>query len=133
MIYIYPAVFTYENPGYSVRFPDIQGCYTCGDNLEDAMFMAEDALAIMLYEKETNVNFNNRVDSPSDINNIEHKPNEFVSLVKCDTDVYRRLHKNRIIKKTLTIPEWLNDLGIRNGINFSQVLQEALREKLGLN
>lgn len=131
MVYIYPAVFTYEKPGYSVNFPDIQGCFTCGDDLEEAMFMAEDALAIMLYEKETDKSFTNRVDPPSDINSIKHNSNEFVSLVKCDTDVYRRFHKNKIIKKTLTIPEWLNDLGVRNGINFSAVLQEALKEKLG--
>ena len=56
--YVYPAIFTSEpDGGYSVYFPDLEGCYTCGDTLADALFMAEDALALILYgyEKDQNV------------------------------------------------------------------------------
>ena len=50
--YAYPAIFTKEETGYSVAFPDIEGCFTCGDTLPEAMEMAEDALCLMLYDRE---------------------------------------------------------------------------------
>lgn len=130
MKYTYPAIFSPERNGqYSVVFPDIEGCFTCGDNVTDALTMAEDALSLMLYEVE---NAKSNLPSPSAVNKIKCKKNEFVSLVKCDTDTYRRLERSKVIKKTLTIPEWLNDIGMKNGVNFSRVLQDALIEELGI-
>lgn len=131
MKYLFPAIFTPEKKDmYSVRFPDIEGCYTCGDSLSDAVNMAEDVLCLMLYDME---NSNIDIPEPSNMNDIKHDSNEFVSLIKCDTEFYRKFYKNKVIKKTLTIPEWMNIAGTERGLNFSQVLQEALREKLGLN
>lgn len=131
MKYLFPAIFTPEKKDmYSVRFPDIEGCYTCGDSLSDAVNMAEDVLCLMLYDME---NSNIDIPEPSNINDIKYDSNEFVSLIKCDTEFYRKFYKNKVIKKTLTIPEWMNIAGTERGLNFSQVLQEALREKLGLN
>ncbi|MDO4602541.1 MAG: type II toxin-antitoxin system HicB family antitoxin [Eubacteriales bacterium] len=125
--YVYPAVFTPEEKGYSVFFPDLEGCYTCGDNLSDAILMAEDILAFYLYDEEIK---GNEIPVPSEAENIRLEGKEFVNYIVCDTIEYARMHNNRAVKKTLTIPEWLNEAAIRAGVNFSQVLQEALIEKV---
>lgn len=130
MKYVYPAIFTAEeNNAYSVYFPDLEGCYTCGDNLEDALYMAEDVLAFTLYDYEKG---SQKVPEASKLQAIETNDNEFVNYITCDTFEYRKRHNNRAIKKTLTIPEWLNEEAIAKGINFSQVLQDGLKKQLGI-
>lgn len=127
-IYVYPAIFTPEENGqYSVVFPDIEGCYTSGDSLSDAIFMAEDALALMLYHYEAEGK-----DIPPMSSHHDLSDGEFINFICCDTLEYQKIHNNKAVKKTLTIPEWLNERAERAGINFSGVLQEALKEKLGL-
>lgn len=128
--YAYPAIFTKEENGYSVFFPDIDGCFTCGDTLPEAMEMAEDALCLMLYDHEED---GDPIPTASDVKAMQKETAEIVSLVYCDTVEYRKLHDNRAVKKTLTIPNWLNTLSERAGINFSTVLQEALKAKLDIN
>ena len=59
--------------------------------------------------------------------------NGFVSLIDVDLDEYSQKHGNKAIKKTLTIPAWLNTIAEVNDINFSQVLQNALKDQLGIN
>jgi predicted RNase H-like HicB family nuclease len=126
--YIYPAVFTpEENGGYSVLFKDLDGCYTCGDTLGEAMEMAADVLALTMYGYETD---KRKIPKPSDIDKVEKKSNEFVNYILADTLEYRKMYNNKAVKKTLTIPEWLNAEAMEEGINFSAVLQEALQEKL---
>lgn len=128
--YVYPAVFTPEEEGkYSVFFPDLEGCYTCGDNLQDAIAMAEDVLAFYLYDEET---AQNKIPEASNLSEIEKNDEEFVNYIACDTIEYAKMHNNRAIKKTLTIPEWLNEAATRAGVNYSQVLQEALMTKLNI-
>ena len=73
-----------------------------------------------------------KVPPPSASESIALKDGEFVSFVRCDTITYQRMNNTRAVKKTLSVPEWLNDMAEKAGINFSQVLQEALREKLGV-
>lgn len=127
--YIYPAIFTKEEDGgYSVVFPDLESCYTCGDTLEQAMDMAEDCLALVLYGYETD---QKEIPVASSIDSISTNSDEFVSLIKCDTLSYRKQYSSKAVKKTLTIPEWMNDEGMRAGINFSQLLQDALMQKIG--
>lgn len=129
--YVYPAIFTPEENGmFSVKFPDIEGCFTCGDTLADAVESASDALCLMLYDKEE---MNDTIPTPSDIKAIETTDNEFVSLISCDTLEYRKLFNNKAVKKTLTVPAWLNTTAEKQGLNFSQVLQDALKERLNLN
>ena len=86
--YVYPAVFTPEETGYSVIFPDLESCYTCGDNLADAIYMAEDALALMLhgYEQEKRA-----IPIPSNPDDLTVKKNEFVkNVIACPkTDTAR--------------------------------------------
>ena len=127
--YVYPAVFTPEAGGFSVHFPDVENCFTEGDDLAEALEMAEDALCMMLYDAEEQ---GRAISAPSPLAALQSQlePGEFVSLVACDTITYRRLHDNRAVKKTLSIPSWLNDMAERAGINFSGTLQEALKQQL---
>ena len=127
MRYVYPAVFTPEENGqFTVNFPDLESCYTCGDDLGDALYMAEDVLAMTLVSYE-----NNSTPIPTPSKKLSLEDSEFQNFIACDTDSYRKQNMNRAIKKTLTIPEWLNEKALAQGINFSQVLQEALLEKVG--
>ncbi len=128
--YVYPAIFTHENDGgYSVMFPDIESCYTCGDDMPDALDMAEDVLCLMLYDMEKD---GREIPAPSNSKAIPTDDRSVVSLVGCDTDFYRRFYENKSVKKTLTIPMWLNERAERANINFSGVLQEALKTQLHL-
>ena len=127
--YLYPAVFTKEDAGYSVSFPDLKNCFTSGETLEEAMEMANDVLCLTLYDLEQE---GAMIPAASAVNSILHEENEFVSLVGCDTIAYRRFFDNKAVKKTLSIPSWLNDMAERAGINFSSTLQEALKTKLNI-
>lgn len=127
--YVYPAVFTLEEGGYSVDFPDLDGCYTCGENLEEAIYMAEDALSLMLLHLERE---KKDIPEASKAYNISVPDNSFVNSIRCDTIAYRKRNNNRAVKKTLSVPEWLNEAAVDAGISFSQVLQDALKEKLGM-
>ena len=129
MQYVYPVIFEEaEEGGYNVTVPDIPGTFTCGDDMADAIFMAEDAIAMMLadYEDEKEP-----VPKPSKISDI--KTNGIVSLVRADTDEWRKLVDNKAVKKTLSIPNWLNTKAEKAGVNFSQVLQDALKKLLGVS
>lgn len=125
--YVYPAIFTPENGAYSVLFPDLEGCYTCGDDLADAMYMANDVLAFTLYDYEKN---GRTIPKPSDCKVLKTEGDSFVSYVICDTLEYQKTNNNKAVKKTLSIPEWLNEMATDANINFSQVLQNALKEQL---
>ena len=128
--YVYPAIFTKEENGlYSVDFPDIKGCVTCGDDLADALYMAQDVLAFTLYDYERD---KKKVPVPSDPDSIEVPNGSFVNCVLCDTLEYQKRNNNKAVKKTLSIPEWLNELAINAGVNFSQVLQDALKSQLNV-
>jgi predicted RNase H-like HicB family nuclease len=128
--YVYPAIFTPEDVGgYSIRFPDVEGCYTQGEDLADGIIMANDALCMMLYGMEDD---GKPLPPATALNNVAHEAEEIVTLIACDTLEYRKLFDNKAVKKTLTIPNWLNTLAERNGVNFSGVLQEALKQKLNI-
>jgi predicted RNase H-like HicB family nuclease len=126
--YAYPAIFTQEEDGtYSIEFPDLEGCYTCGDSLEDGIEMAEDALALVLYGYEKDAR---PIPVPSSVNSLPISAGQFVNFIACDTLQYRKMYNNKAVKKTLSIPEWLNEAASSMGLNFSQVLQEALLQKV---
>ncbi len=128
MKYAYPAVFVREEDGkYSIRFPDIPGCVTSGNSIADGISMAEDALAFMLYDYEVD---GEQVPEPSTADKIEIPANGFVNYISADTMEYRKRFNKKAVKKTLTIPEWLNELALEANLNFSQLLQDAIVEKL---
>jgi len=128
MKYIYPAIFRpEEDGGFCVIFPDIRRGATQGDDMVDAMEMAEDFLSSALYDIEEE---KSAIPTPSDSKTIQTLPNDIVTLIVADTNEYRRYKENRVIKKTLTLPSWLNAKAEAASINFSQTLQRALKQEL---
>jgi len=127
--YIYPCIFNYEKDGITIIFPDLPGCVTCARTDEEAFFMAKDALgghiAVMEEYKEN-------IPEPTMLNKVEIKKNERAVLIQVDMPIIREAVNNKAIKKTLTIPAWLNTIAEREGINFSYVLQKALKDCLNL-
>ncbi len=123
MLFVYPAIFHKEDDTYWVEFPDLEGCHTYGSSINETMEAAQEALAAYLL---TLLEQGREIASPSDISAI-HTNDGFSSLVSCNINQYK---DTKAVKKTLTIPAWLNDRAISMGINFSQVLQEALLSKI---
>lgn len=133
MLSTYPAIFFKEQQGYSVIFPDLNYLSTCGNTLEDALSMAIDCLAGYLYwilqDKDS-------IPSASSIEQLDilkiakeldfDYTEGFVNLVSVDVLEYAKTHFEKSVKKTLTIPSWLNKAALEQNINFSQVLQNAL-------
>ena len=128
MKYAYPACFYQEEDGrYSVEMPDFP-LATFGDDLADAIYMAADAAAGWIL---TSLKDGDPIPSPSDLNDI--KPDDesgFVSLVCVDLEALKSNHEETPVKKTLTIPSWLNHAAERKNINFSSTLKDALIQKL---
>lgn len=137
MLSIYPAIFYKEKDEYSVIFPDLNYLSTCGENLNDAMEMAIDCLAGYLYTAKLD---DDKLPMPSKIDDIHPidiantigfgGKDSFINLISVDLEDYAKTHFNKSVKKTLTIPEWLNREATKKNINFSKVLQEALIAKL---
>ena len=128
MKYVYPAIFRPEiNGGYFIFFPDIKRGGTQGDDITEGMDMAEDFLCLALYDMEED---GYMIPHPSDIKSLRLQSDEFATLVTADTNKYRRYYENKMIKKTLNIPMWLNTKAEDAKINFSQTLQKALKEEL---
>lgn len=127
--YYFPAIFTPEDEGYSITFPDLESCYTQGNDLKDAYEMAEDVLCLTLYKMEET---NKSIPKPQ---LPIGQPNNggFYALISCDTMEYRKFNDNKAVKKTLTIPSWLNAMAEREGINFSAALQNALKQELNVD
>lgn len=133
MKYIYPALFEEipetEGGGYSVSFPDWEGA-TMGKTLDEAYRMAEDFLGLACWDAEED---KEELPVPTNPKAIPIDENSFVAMIAADTMAYRQKMNNKTVKKTLSIPEWLNTMAVKNNINFSGVLQEALKKKLGIN
>lgn len=125
----YPAIFEPEDTGgYSVYVPDIPGCNTQGDTLEEALDMAQDAIGLML-EGVSPKDY----PSPSKPENIPLKGHQFLSMVPFDKLAYDKKYNAKSVKKTLSIPAWLNALAKERNINFSNVLQNALYRELDIS
>lgn len=139
MLSVYPACFLKEEVGYSVVFPDLNHLATCGETLDEAFAMAVDCLAGYLYglaqDGET-------APPPSPLDEVDPTkvfddlgvPSQgvFVNMVTVDVAEYAKTHFEKSVKKTLTIPAWLNTAAIAQNINFSQALQDALKAQLHL-
>ena len=128
--YMYPAVFEKgEVKGYTVSFPNLTGCITEGEDIKEAVHMAREALELFIYDMEEE---NEEIPVPSDPFEIDLPDNAFISVIEVWMPVVRDEMQNKAVKKTLTIPKWLNDIALENKVNFSQVLQTALKEYLGI-
>lgn len=137
MLSIYPACFFKEEDGYSVVFPDLNWLATCGKNEKEAFNMAIDCLAGYIYSMKRD---GENIPDASSVNEISLKKvakqldadmeGAFINLVSVDVDEYAKMHFERSVRKTLTIPAWLDTAAKERNINFSQVLQEALIAKV---
>lgn len=116
----YPAIVHAEEGQFWVEFPDLEGCYSEGDNLADAIANAADALGGYLCSM-----MDRGIEAPaaSDVKAID-AGGDFVTIIVTDPLSFKRSTKS--VKKTLTIPEWLNDEAEKRHVNFSSVLQKAL-------
>ena len=130
MKYVYPAIFTVEGKNILVSIPDLPGLHTFGNNMADALFMAQDALEMWLWDAENNGEGIPPASSQKKIARICKSPEQAVSMVAADTDEYRRQNDTRSIKKTLSIPAWLNHQAEKANAPFSQILQQGLKEYL---
>ena len=123
---VYPAVFKREDQYIIVKFPDIPAAMTQGEDLSQAYEKAVEVLGAALEDYDD-------YPEPSPIEKIsEAFPDNVIALIGVDLIAYRRKYHSKTVRKTVTIPEWLNDLVIAKQINFSQTLTEALKEKLGV-
>ena len=122
----YPVILTPEKIGFTVYIPDFD-IYTQGDNLTEAIGMARDAIGLTGIDMEDD---QKELPIPQSMKNIETKENEIVSLVDVDFIEYRRKHEMRTVKKNCTLPGWLCYEAEKANINFSQILQTALKQAL---
>ena len=129
-IHIYPAVFEKTQTGYSVFFPGLPGCFTVGKTLEEAHVMAREALGLHLWGYERD---DENIPLPSTIDAIQTEyAGEVIGLVEISLFAFRTKLDTRAVKKTLTIPYYLNQMAEKKKINFSHELQSALKNRLGL-
>ena len=127
-IVVYPIIISYEPDGktnypYLVTIPDLDNGMTEGSSISDAIAMAEDYIGTTSLEEEL---------PPSNYSLPKATKNETVTLVRVNISEYKRRNDNKVIRKSLTIPNYLNELGQEQGINFSEVLTDALRKKLSV-
>lgn len=128
--YIYPAIFDPgENHGYCITFPDLPGIVTSGETIEECLAMAKEALELHLYGMEQDEDI---IPEPTPPTEIEVPKGGFVNLIEVWMPLVRDEMANRSVKKTLTIPHWLNDMAERKKVNYSHLLQEALKYHLGV-
>ena len=127
--YVYPAIFYYDEDGISIEFPDLPGCLSCADTDEEALYMAEDVLGLWMEELEEE---NEPIPEPTNLKDIEVGRNQKTVLISVWMPTVRKAINNKSIKKTLTIPQWLDIMAREKDINFSYVLQEGLKKELNL-
>jgi len=129
--YLFPAIFEPgEVKGYCVTFPDLPGCITEGDTLEEALHMAKDALELHLYGMEED---GDCIPDPTPPEKVKAPEGGFVTIIEVWMPLIRDEMANKAVKKTLTIPKWLNDLAEKKQVNFSHFLQVSLKKHLGIN
>lgn len=127
--YAYLAVLTFADDGISIEFPDLPGCLSCADTEEDALQCAQEALGLHLFGMEQD---GDTIPAPSSIQSLTLDPDQAAVLVSVYMPLVRNQVKTVSVKKTLTIPAWINALAEEQHINFSQVLQDALKERIGV-
>lgn len=127
-IYFYPAIFQVEADGYSVFVPDIPGCMTQGDTMEEALAMVQEAIGLMLEDV-----------APTDYpaaslpQDLVLEKDQFPLMVPFDKLAYDKRYNAKAVKKTLSVPKWLDTLATEHNVNFSNILQNALMRELGVS
>lgn len=135
---IYPAIFykDKEGEGYSIIFPDINTGATCGDNVSDGYYMAEDFLGCSLYDDYIDGKELPKATKFEDVtiedDGFSDMDLSFKTMVDIDMDDYIRRTSSKTVKKTVTIPSYLNEMAKASDINFSKVLTEGLKKELNI-
>ena len=120
----YPALFhNAEEGGFWITFPDLPECITEGDDMDQGYEMAADALGLAITSR---LESNAPLPLPSRPDTIQTEKGSFITVIEFDMEAYKKRTNQKAVKKTLSIPGWLNEEASSLGINFSQVLQEAL-------
>jgi len=127
MKYVYPVILYPDEDVVGVTVPDLPGCHTYGVDIADALLMAKDAIEMWLWDAE-----NKNEDIPKPTKSLKAEKNQTVTLVAADTEEWRRANDTRSVKKTLSIPSWLNTKAEKANAPFSQILQQGLKEYLSL-
>jgi len=129
--YLYPAILSYEE-GYeiSVTFPDLPGCATSGETEEEAVSAGREALGLHLFGMEED---GDEIPAPSLAKDIALEEGEIIAMIDVFMPSIRLSQKNRAVNRTVTIPAWLNAKAIECGINFSQLLQDAIKREIGIS
>ena len=123
----YPAIFTFENNQYWVEFIDLKGCFSSGETLPEAMEKSKEAIGLFLEDLEDFTTYT------TDIKSIKLNDNQIISFVSIDLEEHKRKYTNKSVKKTLSLPAWLNNLAEKENVNFSQILQNALKDYLKID
>jgi predicted RNase H-like HicB family nuclease len=127
--YVFPARIFVEADGVSVNFPDLPGCLTCGDTEEEALKNAKEALALHLYGMEQD---GDPIPEPSKIKDLKSDESQLYALIEVWMVPFRDKMVNKAEKVTTTIPRWLKSVGDERGVSYSDLLQKALKEYLGV-
>ena len=130
MQYIYPALFKAEDDGIIVTFPDLEDTFTDGETMQEAFENAEDVLNLMLWNREEE---NAAIPPPSTPEKIPVPRGAVPAMIKADTLVYRKRHDQKIIRRSVTLPRWLDSIARERNINFSQRMQNAIRRECGIS
>lgn len=125
--YFYPAIFTYEEgQEIAVEFPDLN-CATSGVDDNDALLSARELLGCVMYGLEED---KEEIPKPTKLSDIELEKNEKAVLIDVYMPSVRQANINKSVNRTVTLPAWLNAAALEHNINFSQVLQDALKTQL---
>lgn len=132
MKYNYLALFEAdkENGGYTITYPDFEGAISEADSLKEAIFNARELLEIftIMFEDEKR-----KLPTPSSFKQLANQlgsDDDILQAISVDTDLVRERERSKVVNKTVTLPKWLLDVGKENKVNFSQLLQKAIREEL---
>lgn len=126
--YAYPAFFYFDDDGISIEFPDLPGCLPCAQTTEEAFRHAKEALGVHLFGMEQD---QDPIPAPTPARDLHPEDGAVVAMVEVFMPAVRDRINNRVVKKTLTIPAWLNREAEAANVNFSQVLQDGLKHYLG--
>ena len=128
--YVFPAIFYFDEDGVSIEFPDLPGCLPCGENAERAFQNAKEALGLHLYGMEQD---QEEIPVPTRVEHLSVEPGGVVAMVEVFMPSVRERLNNRSVNRTVTLPAWLNAAAVERNVNFSQVLQDALKAQIGAN
>lgn len=128
--YSYPAIFYFDPDGISIEFPDLPGCLPCAFSEEEAFRNAREAMGLHLYGMEQD---HDEIPVPTPVSQVQADEGGIVTMIDVFMPAVRERLNNKSVNRTVTLPAWLNAAALERNINFSQVLQDALKAQIGMN